>query len=201
MPADPFDSLDGFPVLTTERLLLRQVTLNDAEWYLAYFSKPEIVRGQGYAPPADLEAARGELTRYFIDSLAEHWGLRWGLALREQAVEAARAPLIGSAGYYGFDPEAHVAELGADLSPEHWGRGLMSEALTAIIDFGFERLEVNRVQALILPHNVRSRRMVARLGFTEEGTLREHGLDEHGRPCDDVMYSLLRREWRRGGHS
>ena len=105
------------------------------------------------------------------------------------------APLIGSAGFYDWDGEVRSAEFGYDLRPEYWGRGLMAEALTAILDFAFGRLGLNRAQVLLMPRNRRSRRLVERLGFTEEGTLREHDFDERGELCDDVVFSLLAREW------
>ena len=91
------------------------------------------------------------------------------------------------------------AEFGYDLRPEYWGRGLMTEALTAILDFAFTRLDLNRAQIVLMPRNGHSRRLAERLGFTEEGTLREHDLDERGALCDDVVFSLLAREWRRPG--
>ena len=109
---------------------------------------------------------------------------------------AARSPLIGSAGFYDWDPKIRSAEFGYDLRPEHWGRGLMAEALAAILEFAFGRLGLNRAQIVLMPRNRRSRRLAERLGFTEEGTLREHDLDERGELCDDVVFSLLAREWR-----
>lgn len=206
MARDPFDDLPGFPELTTPRLKLRRVTLDDVGWYLDHFSIPEIVAGQGCAPPADLEAAREQLQRYFVDSFEQHRGIRWGLVLREDAAEAAAgdgaetgspaAPLIGSAGFYDWNAEVRSAEFGYDLRPEYWGRGLMAEALGAILDFAFTRLGLNRAQILLMPRNLRSRRLAERLGFTEEGVLREHDLDERGELCDDVVFSLLAREWR-----
>ena len=71
----------------------------------------------------------------------------------------------------------------------------MTEALTAILDHGFGVMGLNRVQVLVMPRNARSLRLVRRLGFVREGVLREHGLDETGAVGDDVVLSLLRREW------
>jgi ribosomal-protein-alanine N-acetyltransferase len=217
--ADAFADLSSFPTLATERLLLRQVTLDDAEWYLEHVSVPEIVRGQGSAPPEGSEAARAQLRRYFVESFEQRRGSRWGLVLKEDLARAGgrvpladpraaapgpiadagadtRAPLIGSAGFYDWNPKVRSAESGYDLRPEHWGRGLMAEALTAILDFAFGRLGLNHAQIVLMPRNGRSRRLAERLGFTEEGTLREHDLAEHGELCDDVVFSVLAREWR-----
>jgi ribosomal-protein-alanine N-acetyltransferase len=182
-------TIPAFPKLETERLHLREITMDDAEWFLAHFSTPEIVWGQGHPAPGGIEDAREQLARYIVDLFAQGRGLRWGIVL-----EGADA-LIGSAGLYDWDREIGSAELGYDLDPRHWGRGIMTEALRAILGFAFEVMRLDRVQALAMPRNERSLRLVERLGFTREGVLRHHGHDETGAVCDDVILSLLRDEW------
>ena len=71
----------------------------------------------------------------------------------------------------------------------------MTEALAAILDYGFDVMGLNRVQVLAMPGNARSLRLAERLGFVREGVLREHGHDESGSLVDDVVLSLLCREW------
>ena len=171
--------------------------MDDADWFLRHFSVPEIAHGQGYAAPAGLDEAREQLALYIVDLYKRGDGLRWGIALK------GSDDLIGSAGLYDWDREVRSAEAGYDLLPSHWGRGIMSEALTAILDYGFDVMDLNRVQVLAMPRNARSLRLAERLGFVREGVLREHGHDESGALVDDVVLSLLRREWKartaRGG--
>jgi len=71
----------------------------------------------------------------------------------------------------------------------------MIEALTAIIDFGFQKMKLNRIELLVMPRNERSIGLARKLGFEKEGVLREHGFDEKMRPANDVMFSLLRSDW------
>ena len=190
-PAHPFDGIATFPVLTTERLLLRDVTVEDFPWYVAHFSRPEVAEGQGCAPPPDEEAAQADFERRILEPFAAKDGIRWGLVLREDP-----SPLIGSAGVFYIDAKVRSCEFGYDLDPAYWGRGLMIEACRAILDFVFTQMGMNRVAALLMPRNLRSRAVVERLGFTQEGVMREHGVDERGELVDDVLFSLLRREWR-----
>jgi [ribosomal protein S5]-alanine N-acetyltransferase len=178
------------PRLTTARLALRELTLEDADWYVTHFSRPEIVSGQGYPAPDGLEGAREELRRFVIDLAARGTGGRWGIAPK------GHEALIGSVGFYDLDHETRSAEIGYDLVAEHWGRGLMREALTAVIDYCFEHLDLNRLQALVMPRNVRSKQLLTGLGFVYEGLLRQHGVDETGQLCDDAVYALLRSDWR-----
>lgn len=178
------------PRLTTARLVLRELTLEDAGWYLTHFSRPEIVSGQGYPAPDGLEGAREELQRFVIDLVAQGTGGRWGIALKDHEA------LVGSAGFYDWDHKTRSAEIGYDLAPEQWGEGLMREALTVILDHCFEHLALNRLQALVLPRNERSQQLLTGLGFAREGLLRQRGVDEKGQLCDDLVFALLRSEWR-----
>lgn len=190
MTVDRFRAFSSFPELRTRRLLLREITLDDVEWYLRHFSTPEIIEGQGFAGPDGFEGAERELKRYFIELFARREGFRWGLQLK------GKEGLIGSAGFHKWFPQVpHRAELGYDLDPDFWGQGLMTEALSAIIGFGFRRMRLKRIELLTGPHNRNSMRLVRRLGFKKEGLLREHGLDENGKPQDDIMFSLLKDEW------
>lgn len=189
IPANEHPHPPTFPELATARLRLREITMDDSEWFLRHFSVPEIAHGQGYAAPDGLDAAREQLALYIVDLYKRGDGLRWGIALR------GNDDLIGSAGLYDWDREVRSAEAGYDLLPSYWGRGLMSEALTAILDYGFDVMDLNRVQVLAMPRNARSLRLAERLGFVREGVLREHGHDESGALVDDVVLSLLRLEW------
>lgn len=179
-----------FPELETPRLRLREIDIGDVEWYFGHFSKKEIVHGQGFPAPKGIGGARTELRRYFIDLFNQKNGFRWGIELKEGG------GLIGSCGYYKWlKPDGHQAEIGYDLDPEYWGKGIMTEALTAIIDFGFKRMRLNRIELLAMPRNRRSIRLAKKLGFVKEGTLREHGFDEKGRRTDDTLFSLLKKDW------
>jgi RimJ/RimL family protein N-acetyltransferase len=185
--ADRFYRFPAFPELETRRLSLREITADDLAWYHAHFSRPEIVRGQGFAAPGDPEAAARELQLYVLDLFALRAGFRWGITLR------GGRELIGSVGYYRWlDEPRPQAEIGYDLAPEWWGQGLMSEALGTVLDFGFERMQLARVEAYVMADNVRSCRLLERLGFDREAFLPRHGEDEHGRPCDEIRYALAR---------
>jgi ribosomal-protein-alanine N-acetyltransferase len=112
-------------------------------------------------------------------------GIRWGLVL------AGTDTLVGTAGIFRWadDPEP-VAEIGYDLAPEWWGRGLMTEALEAITAYAFGTLGLVRLDALVLDGNDRSCRTLKRTGFRHTGLLPVHGEDEHGVQHDEHHYEL-----------
>jgi len=176
-----------FPALATRRLVLREITATDCDWYLAHFSLPEIVHGQGFAAPADRRAAEGELREYVLDLFADRGGFRWGIALQHDPA------LIGSIGLYAWvDEPLAQAELGYDLAPPFWGRGLMSEALDTVLDFAFGPMGLQRVEAKVLTDNARSMRLLERAGFHREARLFESGEDEHGQRVDEFLFGMDR---------
>lgn len=180
----------GFPVLETERLVLREFTEADAPWYLSHFSKEEIVESTGQDGPADLDAAKGEMEEYIFGLRRDGKGLRWGITLKDHP------ELIGSAGLYKWDKENRRAEIGYDLDPKFWGKGIMTEALTEIISYGFGTMDLNRITLLAFTHNERSVGLAKKLGFKQEGLFRMNTIF-HGEFLDDLLFALLRDEWRR----
>lgn len=184
-----------FPALTTKRLVLREISLKDVPWYFAHFNTKEIAEGQDHPGPRDLKEARAELKLYFRDNFRRRTGIRWGIAMKGDN------ELIGSAGFYKWvQPEKYQAEMGYDLNPAFWGRGIMTEALSAIIQYGFDHMRLHRIEVLISHQNKRSQSLVRRLGFKREGVLRDHYFIE-GRFSDDVIYSLLKSEWKGQGRT
>jgi ribosomal-protein-alanine N-acetyltransferase len=182
-----------FPKLVTERLVLRQITLKDAPWYFGHFNTREIVEGQDYPGPRDLNEACAELKLYFLDNFRRRSGIRWGITLKGDD------KLIGSAGFYKWiQPGRYQAEMGYDLNPAFWGKGIMTEALISIIQYGFDQMGLHRIEVLISHHNKRSQELIRRLGFKREGVLRDHYFIE-GRFSDDVIFSLLKEEWEGAG--
>jgi len=179
-----------FPVLKTRRLVLRQVTMRSAPWYFEHFNTKEIIEGQDHGGPRDLSEARAELKLYFMDNFRRRSGIRWGITLRDDD------KFIGSAGFYKWiQPERYQAEMGYDLDPAFWGKGIMTEALSAIIQYGFDQMGLHRIEVLISHQNKRSQKLIRRLGFKREGVLRDHYFVE-GRFSDDVIFSLLKEEWK-----
>lgn len=178
-----------FPVLDTKRLLLREITLDDAEFWMRNFSDPDVVELTAYEPPRDLEAAKSEILQFCIRPFRESTGIRWGIALR------GNPDLMGTLGYHQWVREgAHRARMGYDLLREHRRKGIMTEAVRAALGYGFTTMGLHRVEALTDPANAASLRLVERLGFHRDGTLRENTFFR-GRFIDDVVFSLLRQEW------
>ena len=127
---------------------------------------------------------------WFNSLFEDDEGIRWVIAERECD------EYLGDAGFFRYKPAHARAEIGYKLRPAYWDRGIMTEALGAVLEYGFLEMGLNRVEALVDPRNGASMRVMAKLGFSNEGILREYEI-EHGQPVDLAMLSLLRREWPR----
>ena len=176
-----------FPQLETDRLILREMTLGDVEFYFRHSNNEKVVEGSCFPGPKTLEAAKEELELYCIRPFKDDKGIRWGI------VRKGNEELIGTCGYYYWNKTSRRADIGYDLDPAHWGEGIMTEALSAALRYGFEEMGLNRVQAVIDSENVKSIKLVERLGFKKEGVLRQNSYFR-GRFRDEVCFSILKEE-------
>ena len=152
--------------LETPRLRLRPYAPSDAADVFAMFSDPEVMRYWSSAPWTDLQQAHDFLARDAA-SIAEGTSARLGIVRKEDGA------LIGNCTLFSFDRQCRRAETGYVLSRAAWGHGYANEAVAALLDWGFETLDLNRVEADIDPRNAPSARALERLGFVREGHLRE----------------------------
>jgi ribosomal-protein-alanine N-acetyltransferase len=148
--------------LETERLLLRQWLPEDLEPFAAASADPEVMR---HFPSTHSRAQSDALARDFADGIEERgWGF-W-------AVEVRDGPrFIGFVGLGEPHFEAHftpAVEVGWRLSREHWGHGYATEAARSAVDFGFRELDLIEIVAMTIPDNLRSRRVMERLGMTRD---------------------------------
>jgi ribosomal-protein-alanine N-acetyltransferase len=178
-----------FPVLRTDRLVLRQLTVGDSRDWFRSLSDIVVTEMIGMDPLETVEGAEKIIDRY-TEGFKEGSKMAWAITLRESD------EFIGTCSYEGINREALSGVIGYDLLREYWGHGFMTEALTAIADYGFEELGLDRIQANTGSANSASSNLLRRLGFLEEGTLRESA-SFTGEFGNDILYSLTRRQWRR----
>lgn len=183
---------DPFPALDTPRLHLRAVTRDDAADMFRVNADPEVIRFLGRPPMASIEAMREK-----IDSILEN--LRNESAIGWTLIDAQTGAYVGGASLLRWDKAHFRAEVGYVVAKEHWGRGLVPEALGPILRFGFERMKLHSVEARIHPDNRASRRVAEKLGFAQEGYFRESYFNAATEAFEDtVVYSLVVGDFRRG---
>jgi ribosomal-protein-alanine N-acetyltransferase len=175
-----------FPALETKRLVLREPVLSDAAGFFVFQSDP-VVQRYNMNPLENVSEAE-ELIERNQAIYSRQDGIIWAVTLKGQDT------VIGSVGFSAWSYHNRVM-LGYDLALAYWGRGIGSEAVRAIIRFGFERMGLNRIEAETIEDNHESRRMLEKLGFTCEGIRRGYSLEEDGEYHGSAMYGLLRNEY------
>jgi len=179
------------PTLRTERLRLRPVDASDADDLFALMSDAEVLRYWDSAPWADPARATAFVER--SHRMAEDDdGVR---VVVERAHDGA---FVGWVTFTSWDPDFRTAELGYVLARAAWGQGHATEAARALLAWAYDALPLNRVQSEADTRNPASARVLEKLGFEREGTLRENCVVD-GVVSDSWVYGLLRRDWEAGG--
>ena len=180
-------AVDKFPIIETDRLVLRQITKDDAADIFTYLSDEKVMQYYGLEPFKSIEEALEEI-EWYQSIFDENSGIRWGITLK------GHGKVIGSCGFLNKVPQHYRSEIGFELSKDFWGQGIATEALEAVIKYGFEQLDLQRIQALIEPPNISSQKLVERNGFIKEGLLRNYEFT-CGKFDDLFMYSLIKQDF------
>jgi [ribosomal protein S5]-alanine N-acetyltransferase len=176
------------PTLHTDRLLLRPFSEADTDAIFALHTNAQVLRYWD-SPPWK---TRAQAERFIaMCSQIEQEGSGARLVI-ERAADAA---FIGWCCLVKWDPGYRSAKLGYCLDDAVWGLGFATEAANALLKWAFDTLDLNRVQSEADTRNLASGRVLEKLGFVHEGTLREDCIVS-GEVSDSWVYGLLRREWK-----
>lgn len=176
-----------FPTLETARLHLREIIAADDEAVFAIRGDYEVTKyniGVAYSDISQAQNLIEAMTRLYH----EQQELRWGITLKNEDT------VIGICGFNYWHRSDKRASIGFDLNRHFWKRGIMREALYAVLNFGFKEMQLNRIEADASAENRASIKLLESLNFRQEGIQREQYFEE-GRFFDLVLFGLLRREW------
>ncbi len=179
------------PTLQTQRLILRPFTLADA---------PDVQRLAG---AREIAAVTLAIPHPYEEGMAEEWiqthpkafeegrGVNFAIALRETG------ELCGAIGL-AIDRENNHAELGYWIGTPYWGQGYCTEAAKAVLQYGFEVINLHRIHSVHFSHNPASGRVMQKVGMSYEGCRRQH-IQKWGQFQDDELYGILKRDWLQKG--
>lgn len=173
--------------ISTERLTLRPLAPSDAVALFAIHADPEFMRYWSSPPWQTMDQADALIDRDLTE-MAQGTQIRLGVFLRDQQL------LIGTCTLFKIDQQCRRAEVGYGIAPQFWRKGFMAEAVSALLEFGFTEMNLNRVEADIDPRNTASGKSLEKLGFLQEGFLRERWIVGE-EISDSAIYGLLRKDW------
>ncbi len=173
-----------FPILETDRLILRELNNEDAEGIFACFSNEDVMRFYGQEPLKEIEEAEKFIER-FSRNFHEKRGIRWGIERK------GTQEIIGTIGFNAWLPKHKRAEIGYEIHPKYWRKGYTSEAIAEVLSYGFEIMGLTRIGAVVFIENEASNQLLQKIGFQQEGILRNY-MYQGGAAHDTYIYSLLK---------
>ncbi|MCC6413854.1 MAG: GNAT family N-acetyltransferase [Saprospiraceae bacterium] len=178
-------NFEPFPEITTPRLVLRQVVANDAPEVFFQRSDLRMSKYIGREPAKSIDEAVDFISR--IQGMEKNGdAITWALTLHGDNT------LIGTVCFWNLEPQNRRAEIGYGLHPDHWGKGLMHEAIGAVVQYGFEVMNLHSITANLTPENLASMAVLERSGFKREAYFKDRWwhLTEN-RWEDAVAYTLF----------
>ena len=187
-PFSPRDFFERLPPLETPRLMLRRLTMRDAQDIFAYSRDPEVARHVLWSAHRTIFDTRAYL-RFILRQYREREPSSYGIVLK------ATGRVIGTIGFMSYSQENNTVEVGYSLARSAWNQGYMTEALRTLMRYGFEEMRLNRIEAIHETSNPASGAVMRKCGMKHEGTLRSKLINK-GRYVDVELYAILRREFR-----
>lgn len=175
----------GTQEIDTERCILRRIVPDD---YLAMYENwaryEEVCRYFPFDPVTDVEVYKEKVCRWVTNYESDtyfHWVIEW----------KENGELIGTINLGNVDEACFMSETAYMLSPEYWGKGIMTEVLRAVLGYAFHVVGLNRVQADVFDGNIASERVLTKCGMQLEGIARQKYY-KNGRFIDAAQYAVLR---------
>jgi ribosomal-protein-alanine N-acetyltransferase len=175
--------LKNFPVIKTERLLLRQFVDSDLESVFKGLSNPEITKYYAVSYPT-LEATKEQM-KFFADLEANETGIWLAISSLDNRI------FYGAGGLNNLSKAHKKAEIGFWLLPEYWGQGIMKEAMPIICNYGFDILELHRIEGFVETANKNCKNAMAELDFNHEGTMIDCEI-KNGRFISLDIYAIVK---------
>ena len=175
------------PTLETERLILRKVTKEEIEDMYLYGSDEEVSKYVTWNTHETIADTKG-FVEFVLNKYENKQVSPWGIEYKENG------KFIGTIDFVWWQPNHKIAEIGYVISRDYWGKGLTTEVAKELVKFGFEEMDLVRVQARCDLENIASARVMEKAGMTLEGIIRK-GIFVKGEHRDLKMYSILKEEF------
>lgn len=174
---------DSFPVLETKRLILREIRSDDVNEIFEIRANEDVMRYFGKDTLKNMKEAE-DLINLTSEDFKNREGIRWGITFKNSE------KIIGSGGIWRILKPHLRGEIGYELSPQYWKKGIMTEAITEMIRFSFDKMNLHTIEANIDPANFASAKLLEKSGFIKEGHIRE-SYYRNGAFTDTAVYSII----------
>jgi [ribosomal protein S5]-alanine N-acetyltransferase len=179
----------SFPILENNDILLKQIVKQDLKDYAEINMNEELYRYKPGEPRKTIAAVENIIGHHERD-FNKKTIINLGIYLKEE-----KNKMVGFAELFDFDVKVNAATIGYTLNKNYWGKGIATKTTALLLQYLFIEIDVNRIQAFVMPQNEKSRNVLLRNKFTKEGTIRQ-GNYWRGRGVVDLeLYSILKSEY------
>lgn len=185
-----FDKLFAtYPLLESEELILKKIAHDDIEDFFELCSDETLFKFKPGKAKSNKETVQNMIDHYERDFYKKKT-VFLGIYLKKE-----RSRLIGLGEIFDFDPKVDVASFGYTLKKDYWGMGYATKSTKMMLNFLMNEIEVNRVQAFVMPENEKSLKVLERCGFVNEGIIRQGFFWKDKGIVDLAVFSILRSEY------
>jgi ribosomal-protein-alanine N-acetyltransferase len=164
-------SSNTFPLLHTTDYVLREIVASDLPSIFHGLSNPQVT--QWFGLRYDTVEATQDQMDWYREIVQQQTGIWWAISRNPGDQEDTTGDLLGTCGLYDRDTDNQNADIGFWLHPQHWGQGILPQCLPAVLRYGFEQLNLHRIEAEVEPQNLASGKLLRNIGFQFEGTRRQ----------------------------
>lgn len=179
---------DIFPEMESERLIYREVNLEDVENIFKIYSDPEVAKYDWYKPIVTKDDAVSIINRYSKEFKNKE-EITWGVARKSDN------KIIGYCCLGSFNDDSIRSEIGYGFNRDEWNKGYATEAIKVLVKFGFEVMSLNRIEAQVTLGNDFSVKALKKANFLQEGIVRERTIMK-GEFVDDVILAIIKKDYR-----
>ena len=185
-----FEMIFGmFPVLESNNLILKKIEKEDVKEVFAIYNNDKVFEFCGILPKHNIDTV-GNMIGHFERDYYKKSRIKWGIFSKNESNR-----LVGIIEAMNFEQKVNMVTIGYFLAEEHWGQGIASEAVSIVIKFLFEKANINRIQAEVMPANEPSKRVLLKNEFIKEGLLRQAALWPGKGVVDLEVLSILREDY------
>ena len=173
-----------FPILETERIILRKISLKDAPALFTIRANPEVMKYIAKPVAKEISEVKSLINK-ILYGIKSNNSIAWGIVLRNQE------NIIGTVSFHNIEKPHFRAEIGYHIHPDFWNKGILSEILPSVIDYGFNKMKLHSIEAQIDPENVNSKKLLLKNNFIKEAYYKgNYFFNEQF--LDTEVYSLLK---------
>lgn len=177
-----------YPVLESSWILLKQVEASDLNDLFSIYNNDHVFEFCGIYPKHNIDTVKNMISHFERD-FNKKSRVKWGIYTKDPA------KMVGIIEAMEFDQKSDKLTIGYYLNQEYWGKGIATESVKILINFLFRHIEVNRIQAEVMPPNNHSKKVLIKNGFIKEGLIRQGSFWPSKGIIDTELYSLLRSEY------